>query len=64
MNQEALMFPVYIIELLHYIFILIGTPFLFPFFCVAYHLRFKYAFKRYHERMKNKPRLRINGVEQ
>ncbi|RKS87306.1 hypothetical protein DES39_0526 [Orbus hercynius] len=64
LNQEAYMFPIYFLVLLFYAIAVVTTPFLFPVNAFIYWMRTKGAYRRYHERMKNKPKLMINGVEQ
>ena len=64
LREEAIRFPVHFLGFIIFVFCIVTTPFLFPVWAVIYWYNVRKAFKRYHEKKKNQPKLMINGVEQ
>ena len=64
LRDEAIMFPIYFLEIAICAILKITIPICFPVWAVIYWFNARNAFRKYHEKQKKRPRLMINGVEQ
>ena len=63
LNQEAILFPIYLLGFAVYTFLILTTPIFFPFWALIFWFNVRKQYKRYHEKMKNKSMLIVEYSE-
>lgn len=63
LRQEAILFPLHLLSLVIYTFIVLTIPILFPVWALIFWVNVRKKYKRYHEKMKSKSTLIVEYSE-